>query len=139
MLTKNELRQYRNLKDEINQLLEEIRELDMMMVVPSVQKLSGMPSAHGMTDRIGEVIARADILRNQYFDKMAALLNLKAKIEAEVDALDADDQVLVRLYYFRGITWEAVAATMHLSWNALHHRHRKILRKLRGDENDDDE
>lgn len=139
MITKNELRQYRSLKDEINQLLEEIRELDMVMVVPNVQKLSGMPSAHGVTDRIGEVIARADILRNQYFDKMAVLLNLKAKIEGAVDMLTAEEQVLIRLYYFRGMTWEAVAATMHLSWNALHYRHRRILRKLRGDEIDDDE
>lgn len=137
MLTKDDLRQYRHLKEEVLQLAEEIRELDMMMVVPSVQNLSGMPGAHMTTDKIGEVIARADALRKRYFDSMSILLEQKAKIEAEVDALDADDQILIRLYYFRGMTWEAVAATMCLSWNALHHRHRKILRKLRGDENDE--
>lgn len=139
MVTKDELRQYRHLKEEVLQLFEEIRELDMMMVVPSVQNLSGMPGAHQTTDKIGEVIARADALRKRYFDNMSILLEQKAKIEAEVDALEADEQMLIRLYYFRGMTWEAVAATMCLSWNALHHRHRKILRKLRGDEIDDDE
>ena len=46
MVTKDELRQYRHLKEEVLQLAEEIRELDMMMVVPSVQNLSGMPGAH---------------------------------------------------------------------------------------------
>ena len=138
MLTKDDLRQYRYLKEEVLQLAEEIRELDLMMVVPSVQNLSGMPGAHNTTDKIGEVIARADALRKRYFDHMSILLEQKAKIEAEVDALDADDQMLIRLYYFRGMTWEAVAATMCLSWNALHHRHRKILRKLRGDEGDDE-
>lgn len=132
MVTKNELRQYRALKDEIVQLYEEIHELDMMMVVPSVQNLSGMAGAHLTTDKIGEVIARADELRKRYLDKMSILLDMKARIESEVDALDEDEQVLIRLYYFRGMTWEAVAATMMLSWNALHHRHRKILRKLRG-------
>ena len=132
MLTKDDLRQYRHLKEEVLQLAEEIRELDLMMVVPSVQNLSGMPGAHQTTDKIGEVIARADALRKRYLEGMSILLEKKAKIEAEVDALDADDQILICLYYFRGMTWEAVAATMCLSWNALHHRHRKILRKLRG-------
>lgn len=139
MIAKDELRQYRHLKEEVLQLAEEIRELDMMMVVPSVQNLSGMPGAHMTTDKIGEVIARADALRKRYFDGMSILLEQKAKIEAEVDALEADEQMLIRLYYFRGMTWEAVAATMCLSWNALHHRHRKILKKLRGDKIDDDE
>lgn len=132
MITKNELRQYRHLKDEIWQMAAEIEELDLLMVVPSVQNLSGMPGAHQTTDKIGEVVGRADDLRKRYYAKMSILLDLKARIEAEVDALDADEQILIRLYYFRGMTWEAVAAMMHLSWNTLHYRHRNILKKLRG-------
>lgn len=132
MITKNDLRQYRQLKDEILQLAAEIKELDLLMVVPTIQNLSGMPGAHQTTDKIGEVVGRADDLRKRYIAKMSILLELKAQIEAEVDALDADEQVLIRMYYFRGMTWEAVACEMHISWNTLHYRHRNILRKLRG-------
>ncbi|MBQ8809484.1 MAG: sigma-70 family RNA polymerase sigma factor [Bacteroidales bacterium] len=135
MITKDELRQYRHIKGEMMQLAEEIRELDMLMVVPSVQNLSGMPGAHMTTDKIGETIARADALRKRYYAKISILLDLKAKIEMEIDGLSADDQMLIRLYYFRGMTWEAAAATMGLSWNALHYRHRNILRRLKGDGN----
>lgn len=131
MVTKDELRQYRHLKEEVSQLAEEIRELDMMMVVPSVQNLSGMPGAHQTTDKIGEVIARADAMRKRYYEKISILLDMKAKIETEIDILDAEEKVLIRLYYFRGLTWEAVAVEMGVTWRTVHNWHGDILRKLK--------
>lgn len=133
MITKNELRQYRYIKSDIKQLEEEIKELELLMVVPGSQKLSGMPGGGGVGDRIGELVAKADKLRRIYCRKMARLLDLKAEIETEIERLPEREQQLIRLYYFRGETWESTAVEMGISWASVHRLHKKILETLVGE------
>lgn len=140
MITKNELRQYRYIKSDIKQLEEEIKELELLMVVPGCQKLTGMPGGGGIGDKIGELVAKADKLRRIYRRKVSRLLDLKAEIEAAIEILNEEEQLLIRLYYFAGKTWECTAVEMGVSWATVHRDHRKILYKLAGQEwreNDD--
>lgn len=136
MITKNELRQYRYIKSNIKQLEEEIKELELLMVVPGSQKLTGMPGGGGNSDRIGELVARSDKLRRIYCRKMSILIDLKAEIEAAVEKLDEKEQLLIRLYYFSGKTWECTAVEMGISWATVHREHRAILEKLKAGENE---
>ena len=46
MITKNELRLYRQLKQEAKELSEQIEELEMTMIVPGCQQITGMPVYH---------------------------------------------------------------------------------------------
>lgn len=130
MITKNELRQYRYIKSDIKQLEEEIKELELLMVVPGSQKLSGMPGGGGVGDRIGELVAKADKLRRIYRQKMSRLLDLKAEIECAIEVLSEKEQLLIRLYYFSGKTWECTAVEMKSSWATVHRDHKRILKKL---------
>ena len=77
MLTKYDLRRYKHIKAEAEQLEEQIRELELTMIVPGCQQITGMPMVHGFDkDKIGNIIAKADKLRNIYLDKMDKLLEL---------------------------------------------------------------
>lgn len=131
MLTKYDLRRYKHIKAEAQQLEEQIRELELTMIVPGCQQITGMPMVHGFDkDKIGNLIAKADKLRSIYLDKMDKLLELQAEVEYGLDKLEHDEQRLIRLYYFNGYTWEEVAVQMDYTWRHIHRLHKKILEKL---------
>lgn len=131
MITKNELRLYRQLKKEAKELAEQIEELELTMIVPGCQQITGMPMYHSADhDKIANVVAKAEQMRKVYFDKMNILLDLQADIEAAIEKLEPEERRLIRLYYFTGITWEEVAVQMNYCWQHVHKLHRNILVKL---------
>lgn len=131
MLTKYDLRRYKHIKAEVEQLLNQIQELELTMIVPGCQQITGMPVYHSFDrDKIGNVIAKAQKLRELYVDKTDKLLDLQVEIEFALDKLDHDEQRLIRLYYFNDYTWEEVAVHMDYTWRHVHRLHKKILEKM---------
>lgn len=132
MITKNELRLYRQLKKEARELAEQIEELELTMIAPSCQQITGMPVYHSADhDKIANVVAKAEQMRKVYFDKMNILLDLQADIEAAVDKLGPKERRLIRLYYFAGLTWEEVAVQLDYAWRQTHRLHNICLKKLK--------
>ncbi len=135
MLTKYDLRKYKNIKAEILELQERINELASIMTAPRVPKLTGMPGgSHSEHDKLGLAVAKLERLRSLYFEKLGVLADLQLKIEAAIEKLPSDEQMLLRLYYFSGYTWEQVAVRLGLNWRSVHRRHADILEKLAQDE-----
>lgn len=131
MLTKYDLRKYKAIKAEIVQLQEQINELASVMVAPKIPQLTGMPfGGSSEPDKIGNVVAKADKLRNMYYSKLEGLVDLQATIENAIAGLDSQEQLLIRLYYFSSYTWEEVAVRLNYSWTQTHRKHRAILEKL---------
>lgn len=109
MLTKYDLRRYKHIKAEAEQLEEQIRELELTMIVPGCQQITGMPMYHGFDkDKIGNLVAKVTKLRNIYLDKRDKLLELQIDIEMGLDKLEHDEQRLIRLYYFNDYTFLCV-------------------------------
>ena len=132
MITKDDLRLYRHLKKEARELADQIEELEMIMIVPGCQQITGMPMHNnGEHDKIANVIAKSEQLRKAYFEKMDMLLDLQAEIEAAVDKLEPKERRLIRLYYFVGLTWEEVAVQMEYAWAQVHRLHNICLKKLK--------
>ena len=132
MITKNELRLYRQLKQEAKELSEQIEELEMTMIVPGCQQITGMPVYHSEDhDKIANVLAKAEQMRKVYFDKVDVLLDLQEKIEVAVAKLEPKERRLIRLYYFAGLTWEEVAVQMDYAWRQTHRLHNICLKKLK--------
>ena len=131
MLTKYDLRKYKAIKAEILQLQEQINELESVMVAPKIPQLTGMPfGGSSEPDKIGNVVAKASKLRDLYYEKLAGLVALQEAIENAIAGLDSKEQLLIRLYYFSGYTWEEVAVRLNYSWTQTHRIHRAILEKL---------
>lgn len=135
MLTKYDLRKYQNIKAEMLELQERINELASIMTAPRVPQLTGMPSgSHSEHDKLGVAVAKLEKLRSLYFEKLGVLADLQLRIETAIEKLPADEQTLLRLYYFSGYTWKQVAVRLGLNWRSVHRRHATILEKLAQDE-----
>ena len=131
MITKYELRECKHLKMEISELREQISELVSMMTAPRISRLTGMPgSGHGEHDDIVDAIAKADKLRSLYDSKIDALVELQLRVEQAIENLSAEDQMLLRMYYYSNLTWEQVAARMGYAWAQIHREHKVILERL---------
>ena len=134
MLTKYDLRKYKNIKAEMLELQERITELTSIMTAPRVPQLTGMPGgSHSEHDKIGNAVAKVEKLRSLYYEKLGVLADLQLTIETAIEKLPADDQMLLRLYYFSGYTWEQVTVRMGISWRSIHRRHAAILERLAQD------
>lgn len=130
-VTKEELRRYRLLAGEVADLRCEIAEVECLAVSPRVQEYGVSPAGGGsFGDRRGALIARLDGLRRRYVGMVEGLVALRVRIEDEISVLDEEEQRLVRLKYFRGLTWEEVAVRLGVSWRTVHNWHGRILRKL---------
>lgn len=131
MLTKYDLRKYKAIKAEILQLQEQITELKSIMVAPKIPQLTGMPfGGNSEPDKIGNIVAKASKLQDLYYSKLAELVKAQEAIENAIAGLDSKEQLLIRLYYFSGYTWEEVAVRLNYSWQHVHRLHRAILEKL---------
>lgn len=134
MLTKYDLRKYKNIKAEMLELQERINELVSIMTVPRIPQLTGMlGGSHSEHDKIGNAVAKAEALRSLYYKKLGVLADLQLTIETAIEQLPADDQMLIRLYYFSGYTWEQVTVRLGMSWRSVHRRHAAILERLAQD------
>lgn len=103
-MTKERLRQYRNLKLEERQLKEQGNSME----------------AQGSS-------ALQEFYRKKREELTAELL----AIETAIQALDAPARTLLRDYYINGLTWEAVAERNHYSEAQCHRIHADALIALR--------
>lgn len=136
IVTKDELRQYRSIRQEVIELKKEIDELELMAVAPKTQKYDSGVGAGGFGDVVSSVVCRLHGMKQMYLAKIACLLAIKEHIENAVQELPIDDRRLIRLHYFQGRTWEEIAVAFGMSWRAIHYRHRLILAKLGGYEDE---
>ena len=108
-MTKEELRQYRGIKNEICQIERRIVELE---------SLSGeLDITHP--------------LRELYRQKLADLIEGQLRIEKAIESLDPTERELLRLRYIDGAEWLDVAAEIHYEWTQTHRIHARALAKIR--------
>ena len=125
MITKYDLRKCKNIKLEMLELQERIAEINSVMTAPKIPRLSAAPSGGGNSDALCEAIDKLDTLRGLYYKKLGVLATMQ---------LPADEQMLIRLYYFSNYTWTQVAARMGYEWAQIHRKHKAILEKLGKDD-----
>lgn len=130
VVTKDELRQYRSIRSEILELRREIEQMELLAIAPKTQKFDAVGGAGGYDDAVSSVVSRLVNMKQMYLAKIACLLAIKEHIEIAVQRLTSEDRRLIRLHYFQGLSWEEVAVELHVSWRAVHYRHRDILERL---------
>ena len=109
-MTKEQLRNYRKIKDEHRQVEQRLLALE----------------AH--PERDTEALLP---LVNLYIEKLAKLAEAQLAIEVALDVLDYTERKLIRLRYFDGLPWHRVAAGIHYSEQHTKRLHGAILLKLK--------
>lgn len=130
-MTKYELRKYRFICQEIEQLEEQIKSLRLMILSPKNQIITGMPTGKGGNgDKIGDALCKIERLEARYNKKIEQLLREREKIECVIETLDCRERLLIRHKYIDGLTWEETATKLNYSLDNTYKLHRTILHKI---------
>ena len=108
-MTKEELRQYRSIKEEICQIERRIKELEHLGDHPHV----------------------IQPLKDLYTLRLQTLVDLQLQIEQAIESLTSTERELLRLRYIDGADWTEVAATIHYEWTQTHRIHARALAKIK--------
>ena len=108
-MTKEQLRNYRNIKDEYSQIEKRLRSLE------------------SRPERDEDILRP---LREFYQDKLKALANVQLEIERAIETLDYTERKLVRLRYIDGLEWHQVCVAINYSWQQTHRIHARILKAI---------
>lgn len=131
-MTKEQLRAYRDIKLERDQLKDMIEELEGRIYAPRAQQLDTVPSdTHQPHSAVESAAIKHTELLARYEAKMAELDEALADIEAAIDTLSPRERTLIRLYYAQGLTWEEVCVEMNYSWRQIHRIHGAALAALK--------
>ncbi|MBR5216219.1 MAG: hypothetical protein IKV80_08375 [Bacteroidales bacterium] len=131
MITKSELRRYIDLQDQEEDLVREIAELRAMAENASGIAFDGVrvqSSYNGSSQEI--YIEKIEKLIMKYKDKINEIVTLRERIEDEVSRLSAEDQRLIRLKYFDGLSGEECSKRLYISLRTFNYWHASILLKL---------
>lgn len=129
MITKQDLREYMDIKRELRLISRQITELKLLAKSPRVQVITGMPGggAHG---GVSDVAIKLVDMQAEYDAKQEDMLDKLRKIGKDVDKLPSKERQIIRLHYFFGASWKIIAADMGYSLRQVHRAHSKALQKL---------
>ena len=103
-MTKEQLREYRQIK----------KELDALEVLTRKVERYGTPALQAFYDRLREKLT-TDLL----------------EVENAIEMLDPTERTLMRLRYIDGLSWQAICLRISYSWQQTHRIHARALIKIK--------
>ena len=131
-----------NVKDELNKIRvmsrlidsnqRQIKELEHLKLNIKSPTITGMPKQKGFveSDKLESIIVKIEKLEEDIRDNVTELVELRKYWLVEVDKLDYEDQLLIKLRYFEDMSWPEVASIMNYDIRQLHRHHGRILQKM---------
>lgn len=130
-MTKERLREYRDLKREKEQLEQKLETIEAALYYAKPQRLTGMPSNPSAGNAMEDMAARHLELLDLYKEKLKRLDEELLAIEEAIDGLASRERDVLRRYYIDGLTWEEVCVEVGYSWRQTHRIHAQALERLR--------
>lgn len=129
---KEYLRSYQKAVSREQEILDEIQQLRMDKMFPSVVN-DGMPKGSKQSD-LSEYVSKLDELieklKQERFEKIKRMDDILYHISL---LRDEDEQRVLRLRYIKGLKWEEVAVNMNYKWAQMHRIHSSALKNLKHD------
>ena len=80
---------------------------------PKIQRLDGMPHAHGISDPVGNLATEIADMRETVARRKAAVAKSEETIATYISTIeDSQTRMIFRLRFIRGMSWKEVAATI---------------------------
>ncbi len=109
-MTKNELKRYKYIGDEIVQLQEEIDRLRDDLMSPSGKVITWAPGTPKQDDKFAGTMARIDEIEREMREKLDERVKLRQDIERAINSVPKQlPRRMLRSKYIHGKTWVAVA------------------------------
>lgn len=129
-MTKQELKRYRRMEIELEQLESTIRRLEDSVTGVRAAVITDMPKG-GPPVEMADRVAKLLDLKEVYGRKWDALIDERTRIESAIDTLnDPIERALMRYKYIDGLTWEEVCVKIGYEWAQTHRLHGRILAKM---------
>lgn len=130
-MTKTELRSYKDLKCEKEELEELIREYLSSTTTMKASKFASVPMHGGKASNpmLAAIITQEEIIA-VYSCKVERLATAMLHIESAIATLPSVERRLMRMRYIEGYTWAEVCDRMAYSSQRVHQIHGKALLSL---------
>ena len=129
-MTKDELKEFKSIKIEVEQLKDKIVYLEELKTSVRSQVISGMPGGGQKMD-IPTLLAKIEESQQELLQKQNSLVDKLMEIENCIEKLDSStERCILRLRYIDCKPWEEICVDMSYSWRHIHRLHSKILDKI---------
>lgn len=127
---KEYLWEYQRAKRQLERLEEELAELRLDKMCPSVIQ-DGMPHASGGGDLSGYA-ARVDALERKILKARYKRIQRFKEIRDRIERLEDENEKDVLVYrYIKGMKWEDIAVMTGYSWKQVHRFHSNALENFK--------
>lgn len=125
------LKSYLRDKQAVIRIEEQLAELRLSKLSPSVSMRDGMPHGSNMTD-LSDYAAKVDELERELMRKRYNRIQSFQKVQASIEELeDETEKSLLTYRYLIGMQWETIAVKMEYSWRTIHYIHSRALEHLK--------
>ena len=133
--TKQELKSYVALKQELLRIEQQITEYRRKIESPAVSVWGALPGgtkSKGNRNRdISDYIVKLSDLLVYYNDRWDRLIGETERVERAIAAVENPiERVLLGYKYIDGLTWEQVCVKMNYSWRQVHYIHSQALKNI---------
>lgn len=130
MISISLLKEFRDSKRELQELLLQLRELKATRENLPAVAFHGGGRSGSKSSPVESVIVKIEKLEVLYAEKLAERITRQIEIESELKQLQVEDSMILRAYYIGGKTWQDVADTFGFDVRTVNRKHKKILEKL---------
>lgn len=128
---KDRLRHHRSRVFEARQIRSRLEDMEARIYTPKGQRFTSMPHSPNTAGRSLDDLAIAHIaLEDAYKRQLTAVEQEELAIEEALKALRPEQRMVIRAYYFDGLTWEGVCSKVHYGWSQVHRLHASALLAL---------
>ena len=130
-VTKERLKKYKRLKEEIGRQYERYIRLKAASRSPALPVLDGMPHSGFVEDRMAIAVARQIELENIILENLRKEAAEVAAIEEAIQLLeDPGEREVLRLRYIEGLGWLDICAALTYEWAQTHRLHGSALSNI---------
>lgn len=129
-MTKDELKEYGILKDEVIQLEEQIVFWEERKTSIKSQIISDMPRGGGGSKELLDILIGIEDTIKTLNEKLKRLISKISEIENIIESLEAKERVLMRYRYIDNLKMFQIAERMNYSERHLNRVHSEVLKRI---------
>lgn len=136
-MIKQRLQNYRAIKQERQQIQQQLSELEAALYAPKTQRLTGMPTVPPEGSAVEQMAQKRQELVSLYRKKQQELEAEQLELERAIADLDPTARLLLRCLYLEGLKWREASDRIHYSRAQANRIHDAAIEQLRSRENNE--
>lgn len=129
-MTKERLKEYRWIKENINELEDRLLEIDTKLQKVTTELTTDRVQTTKDNDKWTNLINQRMQVEELINAEITNGLEEMREIERMISVLPEREKLLMRYRYINCLTWEEIAFKMFYTWQHMHRIHAECLRKL---------